>query len=363
MKLFKYSLDTSNNKFVCPDCNKKTFVLFIETETGKYLTDNFGRCDRQSKCGYFRKPETEYTNTFRIIDRIKPKPSFHTLEILEKSFINTSSNNFIQFLETIFSNVEVKKAVLNYLIGTWEQWKGTTVFWQIDKQERIHHGKVMLYNPATGKRVKNKEDKSIISSVRSLAKLDGFVLEQCLFGLHLVNENTKVIALCESEKTAVIMSLFKPDFIWLATGSKGGFKYEYLKVIKDFEIVAFPDKSEFNEWLDKAIELNGFGFKISVNDWLENTDYPNGTDLADVYINERASEPPPENWKPKQEHEFSKGSLEVYEIVQRRKEPKRELTKAESYKAIQYFIENDTDTYIIKSANNVISAKSAKVQP
>jgi hypothetical protein len=354
---YKSKLDTSNQKFICPNCNKKTFVLYIETETGNYLADHFGRCDRETKCGYFRKPEAEYKNTFKIIDRPKPKPNYHTGEILEQTFLSTSSNNFIDFLKTIFSNDEVRKAVSDYLIGTWEQWKGTTIYWQIDKQEQVHHGKILLYNPAIGKRVKNKEGKSIISSVRSLAKMEDFILEQCLFGLHLVNDNTKVVGLVEAEKTAVIMSLFKPEIIWLATGSKGGFKREFLKPIKNLNIVAFPDKSEYNDWLNKAIELNGFGFKITVNDWLENTDYPNGTDLADVYVNELETSPPPENWKPKQEHEFSKESQEVYKIVQRRKAPKRELTKEESYKVLQYFIDNNTDTYIFENANSVDNAK------
>ncbi len=83
------------------------------------------------------------------------------------------------------------------------------------------------------------------------------------------------------------MSLFKPQYTWIATGSKSGLKYEFLKPIKDFKIIAFPDKSEYSEWLNKANELNGFGFKIVVNDWLElQSKYGTGTDLADVYINE-----------------------------------------------------------------------------
>jgi frataxin-like iron-binding protein CyaY len=347
MKQYKYTLDKSSKKFLCPKCSKKTFVKFIETEIGSYLTDEFGRCDRESNCGYYRKPETEFQKTFEVLNIPMPEPSFHSLELLEKTFLNTSSNNFVHFLETLFpnDNDKVKKAVSDYLIGTWESWRGTTIFWQIDQMERVHHGKVMLYNPNTGKRAKNKEGKGMFSTVRSLAKLGGFVLEQCLFGLHLVDINTGVIALVESEKTAVIMSIFKPEYIWLATGSKGGFKYEYLKAIKEYKITAFPDKSEYNDWLNKAIELNGFGFKITVNDWLENTDYSNGTDLADVYINEREADPATENWKPKKEHKFSKGTLEVNRIVQERNLSKRELTKEESYKAIQYFIDNNTDTY------------------
>jgi hypothetical protein len=119
-------------------------------------------------------------------------------------------------------------------------------------------------------------------------KLNDFVINQCLFGLHLINEsNQKTIAVVESEKTAVIMSIFKPDYIWVATGMKGGFKFETLKPIKDYKIIAFPDKSEYNDWLKKAIELNAVGFKIVVNDWLEQTDYEDGTDFADVFIIEK----------------------------------------------------------------------------
>lgn len=346
MKQYKYTLDKSSKKFVCPKCYKKTFVKYIETETRNYLNDDFGRCDRESNCGYYLKPETEFQNTFEVVNIPKPEPSFHGLELVEKTFLSTSSNNFIEFIKTFFAPDEVQKSIQNYLIGTWDNWKGTTVFWQIDQQEKVHHGKVMMYDQTTGKRAKNKEGKGIFSTVRSLLKLDDFVLNQCLFGLHLIDENTKVVALVEAEKTAVIMSIFKPEYVWLATGSKGGFKYDYLKLIKNYKIVAFPDKSEYLDWNNKAIELNGFGFKISVSDWLENTDYPNGTDLADVYISELKAEPPQQiSWQPLKENEFSKGSLEIYRNVQERKTPKEELTKEESYKAIQYFIDNNTDTY------------------
>lgn len=350
MKQYKYSLDKSSKKFVCPKCNKKSFVKFIETETNIYLSDEFGRCDRESNCGYYRKPETEFQNIYEVVNVPKPKLSFHSLELVEKTVLDSSQNNFIEFIKTLFEPDEVREAIQKYLIGTWSSWKGTTVFWQIDQQEKVHHGKVMMYETITGKRAKNTDGKGIFSTVRSLLKLDNFVIDQCLFGLHLINENTKVVALVEAEKTAVMMSIFKPEYAWLATGSKGGFKYDYLKPIKNYKVVAFPDKSEYFDWNNKAIELNGFGFKISVSDWLENTDYPNGTDLADVYINElKAVQPPdpPPNYKPLQEHEFSKGSEEVHKIVRERKTQKRELTKEESYKTIQYFIDNNTDTYTV----------------
>jgi hypothetical protein len=193
-------------------------------------------------------------------------------------------------LKTLFSEEKVNEAVRKYLIGTWKSWEGTTVFWQIDQQEKVRHGKVMMFNSDTGKRSKREDGTGIFSTVRSLSKLEGFELRQCLFGLHLIHENTKIVALVESEKTALIMSLFKPEYTWLATGSKGGFKYEFLKPIKQFKIVAFPDKSEYSDWFNTAVKLNGIGFKITVNDLLENLDYPVGSDLADVLIEERKKE-------------------------------------------------------------------------
>lgn len=52
------SLDTSTKKFQCPQCGKKTFVLYKNTE-GDYLPEEFGRCDREDKCGYHSKPSAK----------------------------------------------------------------------------------------------------------------------------------------------------------------------------------------------------------------------------------------------------------------------------------------------------------------
>lgn len=288
MKQYKYSLDKSSKKFVCPKCNKRTFVKFIETENKDYLSDEFGRCDRETNCGYYRTPKGEFKNTFEVVNTPPPKPSFHDYSLVSNSGRNYKQNNFIQFLKTLFTEDEIKEAIIKYLIGTSKHWNGATIFWQIDNNENVRHGKIMLFNHKTGKRIKDQNGKGFINSIRSVLKLKDFNLCQCLFGLHLINEtNTKTIALVEAEKTAIIMSVFKPQYTWLATGSKSGLKYEFLKPIKDFKIIAFPDKSEFCEWNNKANELNSFGFKIVVNNWLEQqNNYEAGTDLADVYINE-----------------------------------------------------------------------------
>jgi hypothetical protein len=288
MKQYKYSLDASSKKFVCPRCNKKTFVRYIETETRNYLSDEFGRCDRETSCRYHNTPKGDLKNTFEVVYKPPPEPSFHAPEVVSQSGRNYQQNNFVQFLKTLFTDRQVKEAILKYLIGTSKHWSGATIFWQIDNNTKARHGKIMLFNSETGKRLKDKNGKGLINSVRSVLRLKDFNLNQCLFGLHLITEtNQKTIALVEGEKTAVIMSIFKPEYTWLATGGKHGLKYDFLKPIKHYKIIAFPDKSEYYDWLHKATELNSFGFKIVVNDWLEQqTNYDAGTDLADVYINE-----------------------------------------------------------------------------
>jgi hypothetical protein len=292
MKQFKFTLDKSSKKFVCPGCNKKTFVKYIDTESGEYLSDEYGRCDRETSCSFFNTPDGHQSKAFEVFDIPKPKTTFHSLELVEKSYLSKSKNNFIQFLHKIFSEVEVFEATQKYLIGTSARWSGATIFWQIDNFEQIHSGKILQYNSETGKRYKDENGKGLIDWVHSILKrnktIQEFNLNQCLFGLHLINESKiKTIALVESEKTAVIMSLFKPEYTWLGTGSKGGLKYEFLKPIKEYKIVAFPDKTEYNDWFNKAIELNGFGFNIIISEWLEHTSYEPGTDLADVYIIEK----------------------------------------------------------------------------
>lgn len=284
---YKYELEKGSKKHRCPQCEKKTFVRYVDNETGEYLPVEFGRCDRENKCGYLGTPKGEFTNTYEVKFTPPSPTNYHPLDLVKKSGRNYKQNNFIQFLKTLFNEVEVKDAILKYLIGTSKLWNGATVFWQIDNKQNIRHGKIMLYNPDTGKRTKKPNGKAYINSVRSTLKLKGFNLKQCLFGLHLINETeTRTVAVVEGEKTAIIMSLFKPEYVWLATGSKQGFKYEMLKPLKGFKVIAFPDKSEYNDWQDRAIELKDFGFDILVSNYLENTAYSDGSDLADVFIDE-----------------------------------------------------------------------------
>ena len=362
MEAFRYSLDKSSKKFVCPNCNKKTFVLYIDTETGNYLTTDFGKCDREQNCNYHKAPpkgkkaylieflglnsisdkaykltdlngiisivpksqileqsknncwitewylktstinylsnESKYFNTDKVSfvnDVIKNislshhalevKPSYHSLELLVIMYLeNPKNNNLTEFLKSKFTSDEVFNAMQNYFItGTNHFWNNATLFWQINDKSLIQGAKIMLYDKFTGKRI--KEPYNNINWLHKAIKEPDFNLYQCLFGLHRINEDyQKTIAVVESEKTAIVMSIFLPEFIWLATGSKGNFKFQLLEPLKKRNVIAFPDKGEYNSWLNTATELNAFGFKIGVSDLIENTLSENGFDLADYYL-------------------------------------------------------------------------------
>ena len=169
----------------------------------------------------------------------------------------------------------------NYFVtGTNHFWNNATVFWQINNKELIQGAKIMLYDRFTGKRI--KEPYNHINWLHKATKEPDFNLSQCLFGLHRINEDyLKTVAIVESEKTAIVMSILLPNFIWLATGSKGNFKLELLEPIKKRKIIVFPDKGEFDNWSKKTIELNNLGFTIVVSELIEQTDFENGFDLAD----------------------------------------------------------------------------------
>lgn len=55
---YRFTLDPSPRKFICPSCNKKRFVRYIDIMTREYFPNSSnGRCDSESSCGYFKGVE------------------------------------------------------------------------------------------------------------------------------------------------------------------------------------------------------------------------------------------------------------------------------------------------------------------
>ena len=293
-----------NTRYRCPSCQQrdKTFSLYIDTGTGEHIHPSVGRCNRESNCGHHYTPKQYFQDnniSFDTPKAYKPRPvttqpkpvSFIPVEIFKASLKAHETNHFVQFLIDLFGVEVASELVSSYFIATSKHWNGATVFWQIDTQGKVRTGKIMLYSPTTGKRI--KEPFNHISWVHKALKQPVFELRQCLFGEHLLIDKTKPIAIVESEKTAVIASVYLPQFIWLAFGGIG-FNIDKCSILKGRTITLFPDLSKpeikptaFEKWSNKAKELSHLA-SFQVSDLLERkateAERKQGFDLADYLI-------------------------------------------------------------------------------
>lgn len=269
---------------LCP-CGKNNrdgkFVPYIGFE-------NKGYCHA---CGETFLPERQKSEQWNNPKPVKPKPStvvpvsFIPIEVFKGSLQAHEKNHFVNFLIGRFGLEAASELVSRYFIGTSKHWEGATVFWQVDINGKIRAGKIMVYDPTTGKRV--KEPRNLINWVHKAIKLPQFALKQCLFAEHLLRDKTKIVAVFESEKTAIIASLYFPQFICVAVGSLSNLKAENLSALKGRKVVLFPDLNGFEQWGEKAKELSQFA-RVTVSDLLERkateAERKKGLDLADYLL-------------------------------------------------------------------------------
>ena len=292
---YRYNLDPGSKKYKCPNCGRFSLVVFIDSESNEIM-QNYGRCDRESKCGFFYHPSKDGFKNCKssmVVDHSTYEffPSFHKNDLVEISMKH--DNNFLKYLRFLFGIIKANEIQQKYKIGTLSEFNNGTIFWQIDEHKKVRAGKVIQYFE-TGKRTKN------ITWMHQFLKrknaISDFNLSQCLFGLHLIIEDkSSIIALVESEKTACVMSVKFPEFLWLSCGAKGEFKLKKLEPIKHRKIIAYPDceiqkngKTTYQEWKRKATEFNSLGFEIYVSDLLEKESSlqqkKQGIDIADFFM-------------------------------------------------------------------------------
>ena len=218
----------------------------------------------------------------------KPNLSFIKEETFKDSLTQYTENNFVIYLFNLLGAEVTTRLIEKYFIGTSNYWEGATVFWQIDLQGKIRTGKIMLYDAITGKRI--KEPFNHINWAHKVIKQPDFELRQCLFGEHLLCDKIKPIAIVESEKTAIISSAYLPQFIWLATGGIQNLNSQYCEVLKNRNVVLFPDLKGFDKWESEMGELlNKFpGTSFQISDYIESRasdeDKKQGLDIADYLI-------------------------------------------------------------------------------
>ncbi|MDI3505278.1 MAG: hypothetical protein PWQ81_500 [Bacteroidota bacterium] len=327
-----------STRHTCPACKDTySFTLYLNGNTGQPIHPTVGKCNHEIKCGYHYTPRQYFNDhpekknkqpqkqptpqqsknqqlsscqlssrqltrpqQLKIQNPMQPagstpnkEPSTEINQIPYAYVKHSASynSNFVQFLCNYFPKDKIKKAVEVYALGATKN--NEVIFWQIDVNGKIRTGKIMQYNPKTGKRVKNKT--GAINWVHNKLKktnsgYDNFNLRQCYFGEHLLRlYPDKPVAIVEAEKTAVITSIVIPQYNWLAAGNLNGLNIEKSKVFEHRDIVLYPDAGCYEKWRKKMTEIRSqIPCQIAISELIEYHATPQeieaGYDIADYII-------------------------------------------------------------------------------
>lgn len=301
-QLEKYHGRSSRHE--CPACHDKHSFTYYVGEDGQPLDPFCGRCDHESGCGYHYTPSQFFHDHENgklpkdYVPLMQPKPQPKPLCTIPFNYVLQSASynsTFIRFLCGLFDRSTLDSPTIKrlgelYAIGATKD--QDIIFWQIDIDGRVRTGKIMKYG-LDGHRIK---DGTGVNWVHAKMKASGLLpvdweLTQCLFGEHLLNwsiNKDKVVALVESEKTALIGAACYPDYLWLATGGKSQMADEKMKVLSGRTVLMFPDVDGYNEWKERAKSLTFC--KAIVSSALEKNVYAEQRaakiDIADVLIDQ-----------------------------------------------------------------------------
>lgn len=318
MGVYRFTLEkydrSKKNRYTCPGCgHKREFTRYIDTIGSFVFPEHVGKCNRVNNCAYHYTPSEFFRDnpealeelsdandsvrtTTSIPSSIKPKEiSYIDKNIMHSSCIESwyKRNNLFLFLISKIGFQQTTDLFKEYNIGTSKKWTGNaTVFWYVSVDGRIRTGKIMLYHN-NGHRV--KEGYSRISWAHTEMNLTNFHLELCFFGEHLLNQYPdKAIGIVESEKTAIICTAYLKDFVWIATGGKGGCLNSRYHILHGRKICLFPDSKAYDAWHKFYMKLKSENYSVTISSLLEyktNEEQWNaGIDIADILLQQPLQE-------------------------------------------------------------------------
>jgi predicted RNA-binding Zn-ribbon protein involved in translation (DUF1610 family) len=336
------SLEKGSKKHHCPDCGEKRFVRFVDIETGNYLPEQYGRCDKGDG-HYFVNPysdgyakmiweqEQKVTRVTKVtvpkqkyfrIQPNKPQPTpepvFFDLETFKQTLQperyekNTFIQNLFYKVQFPFEVDEVTKVIELYRLGTiangyragantfpFIDIKGNVRAVQVKQFDDQNHTKGTDFLHSIIEKHHTRNNKPLPEWLEAYTKQDKRI--SCLFGEHLLRKyHSNPVALVEAPKTAVYGTLHfglpetPESLIWLAVYNKSSFSFDKLKVLQGRFVYVFPDLSKdgntFKEWEAKAKEYESrlprtrFIFSDLLEQLAAEGDKNEGNDLADYLI-------------------------------------------------------------------------------
>ena len=317
-----------DSRKTCPKCGKSnSFTLYLDGDTNQPINPMVGICNHTNSCGYHYTPKQYFidnptTQVSREMVPVRPtaihppmmQATPKATGLIPAEYMSRSlgtKSDFVQFLRDLFENINglnqsIDEVCERYKLGSTKS--GNVIFWQVDINGKVRTGKIMQYDPATGKRVHNAS--GAIDWVHNKLKRAGavpqdFNLRQCYFGEHLLSSQPdSTIAIVESEKTAIIASVLMPKYIWIAAGNINGLTLDKSSALKGRSVILFPDLSKelptrptaFAQWSRRAAEIRRvYGCKVVVSDILEriatDEEKESGLDIADYLIRQIATSP------------------------------------------------------------------------
>lgn len=304
-----YQLEKYKNRgsrHTCPQYGQSKCFTYYVDENGHPLDKSVGRCDHESGCGYHYPPrdyfkdhpDKDMSEALLFPNKVirKYNRRNNPIDAIPMEYVTRSRSDNSHLVQFLFSLQKDNEAVLKRVLDDYRMGatrNGESIFWQIDKDNRIRGGKIIPYNKEDGHRIKDKG----VNWVHSLLKKQGvfnqdWTLTQCLFGEHLLSlsaNRDKVVAVVESEKTAIICSVQYPDCIWLATGGKSQLSIDKMRVLANRTVIFFPDVDGYREWTECARAFS-FCRSVKVSDVLEQNvteaDRLAKIDIADLVLRE-----------------------------------------------------------------------------
>jgi len=369
----RYIFEKGSKKYRCPNCDKKRFVRYIDTQTGEYLHDQYGRCDRESNCSYHLNPyldgyakailEQEKGNKTdwkppqhkRIKKAVnKPKKAFIPVEVFNRTRAGYEQNTFIQNLLTRvafpFEVQDIEKVISLFHLGTVQNGyrAGANTFPFIDIQNKVRAIQVKQFdeqNHTTGtdflhsiiEKHHTRNNKALPEWLEAYNKNETKV--SCLFGEHLLSKYPyNPVALVEAPKTAIYGTLYfgfpeqSTNLLWLAVYNLSSLNLNKCQALKGRNVFLFPDLSKdgkaFELWSNKAAKIQKRlqGTYFHVSDLLEQVapqqDKEQGKDIADYLIKQ--------DWRLYRKQEITETPQpepEPVETSTREKSEKREALK------------------------------------
>jgi hypothetical protein len=298
LAIFK-TISSLSQKYNATECERK-FKNALSTSNRIGIATFIYMCQQHGiDTNKFYDKDLETTIVQPVATHVAVNRPLAPVVSIEKSYLTQSLDKYLVsdfacYLKTLVDSVDrVVDVTSLYHLGV--NCEHHVVYWYVDKDNVIRYGKIMAYG-ADGHR-----DHSFnpISIPKELSKKGLFpkeyTIRQTLFGEHLIRHPQyaeKTIGIVESEKTAIICSLFLPSLLWMATGSMGNVQTDRMEAVKNRHVILYPDTDPeslaFKKWDERAEELNRLGWHIQVSDYLERIATPEQRkqkiDIADLLV-------------------------------------------------------------------------------